>query len=183
MSGLIVRLVLAMLLVPIAAMVYFIAFLGFEYSIGDFYAFVWAGVFTGVFVGASWLSIWRGVVRWTPWRRWATGLMGFVSVAAAGCLGLLATMVLNGPDETFVAFVASTLGILFWLASTVIFWRETPAERADRIAREAGRLIVCPKCGYNLMGLYEAMCPECGTRFTLDQLYGAQRAQSLGSRE
>jgi DNA-directed RNA polymerase subunit RPC12/RpoP len=30
--------------------------------------------------------------------------------------------------------------------------------------------IACPSCGYNLRGLKEAKCPECGAEFTLDQL-------------
>ena len=33
--------------------------------------------------------------------------------------------------------------------------------------------IACPTCGYNLTGLREARCPECGSQFTLDQLYAA----------
>lgn len=28
----------------------------------------------------------------------------------------------------------------------------------------------CPKCGYNLTGLREARCPECGATYTLDEL-------------
>ena len=30
--------------------------------------------------------------------------------------------------------------------------------------------ICCPKCEYNMRGLTEAKCPECGEQFTLDQL-------------
>jgi hypothetical protein len=32
----------------------------------------------------------------------------------------------------------------------------------------------CPQCGYSLVGLVEARCPECGAGFTLDQLLAAQ---------
>jgi len=56
---------------------------------------------------------------------------------------------------------------------TVIAWRETPRERADRLAR-LGAAIVCPLCGYNLAGFREARCPECGGSFTLDQLAATQ---------
>lgn len=168
-----------MLLVPIAGMVYFVAFLGFERSLQIFYTCVWSGIVTGVFVATAWLSIWRGAVRWTAWRRWGTVLVAPASIATAAALGWIGALSAGGPDESFIAFVGSTLGILLWLASTAILWRETRAERLDRIAQGAGRLILCPKCGYNLMGLYEAVCPECGTRFTLDQLYGAQRIETL----
>ncbi len=30
---------------------------------------------------------------------------------------------------------------------------------------------ICPKCGYNLSGLRECRCPECGVNYTLDQLW------------
>lgn len=30
--------------------------------------------------------------------------------------------------------------------------------------------MTCPACGYNMRGLTEARCPECGAEFTLDQL-------------
>jgi hypothetical protein len=37
-----------------------------------------------------------------------------------------------------------------------------------------GSTVVCPLCGYNLTGLRQAACPECGDTFTLDQLAAAQ---------
>ncbi len=30
---------------------------------------------------------------------------------------------------------------------------------------------ICPECGYNLSGLTHCRCPECGTEYTLDQLW------------
>ncbi|MCH9033356.1 MAG: hypothetical protein IID42_02485 [Planctomycetes bacterium] len=38
----------------------------------------------------------------------------------------------------------------------------------------------CPKCGYDLKGLAMARCPECGTEFTLDELFATWVGQ--GSR-
>ncbi len=49
-------------------------------------------------------------------------------------------------------------------------WRETRAERANRLRLMGVNAIACPSCGYNLTGLSEARCPEYGSRFTLDQL-------------
>ena len=60
-----------------------------------------------------------------------------------------------------------------WLGSTALIWRETSAERRDRLARLGIGAIGCPTCGYNLTGLREARCPECGSQYTLDQLYAA----------
>ena len=64
-----------------------------------------------------------------------------------------------------------------WLASTALIWRETAAERRQRLARLGVEAIACPTCGYNLTGLREARCPECGSQFTLDQLYAAVKGE------
>jgi putative transposase len=31
----------------------------------------------------------------------------------------------------------------------------------------------CPHCGYNMTGLHEARCPECGTQYTLNELFAS----------
>ena len=71
------------------------------------------------------------------------------------------------------------LAISAWLAVCVLIWRETAAERAERVRQAAGDALFCPKCGYNMTGLYEARCPECGSRFTVDQLYASQKKETL----
>lgn len=83
-----------------------------------------------------------------------TLLLGPASVAAAGFLGALGSLRIGsrGPDAEFTAFVGSTLGILFWLASTVLLWKETAAERMERLRQASGDVVLCPKCGYNLTG-------------------------------
>jgi predicted Zn-ribbon and HTH transcriptional regulator len=53
---------------------------------------------------------------------------------------------------------------------TVFCWRESKLERADRLRLSGIDAIACLNCGYNLTGLNEARCPECGSRFTLDQI-------------
>ena len=68
--------------------------------------------------------------------------------------------------------LACIAAIPLWLVLTLLIWRETPAERAERLQASAGKALFCPKCNYNMTGLYEARCPECGERFTLDQLHG-----------
>src|SRR6185295_18227797 len=37
----------------------------------------------------------------------------------------------------------------------------------------------CPRCGYSMSGLDAAACPECGARYTLDELIRAQDYDSL----
>jgi DNA-directed RNA polymerase subunit RPC12/RpoP len=68
------------------------------------------------------------------------------------------------------------LAPLLWLIATVFIWRETPAERGRRVRSAGNAGIACPTCGYNLTGLSESRCPECGNRFTLDELLAAQPA-------
>ncbi len=44
----------------------------------------------------------------------------------------------------------------------------------------------CPRCGYSLVGLRQCRCPECGTEFSLDELWRAalrRRALSVDSPE
>jgi rubrerythrin len=43
--------------------------------------------------------------------------------------------------------------------------------------------VSCPSCGYNLTGLNEARCPECGAKFTLDELFAAQPRETVGGIE
>ena len=39
----------------------------------------------------------------------------------------------------------------------------------------------CPDCGYVMVGLSESRCPECGARFTLDELVRRQDYHLLRS--
>jgi DNA-directed RNA polymerase subunit RPC12/RpoP len=76
------------------------------------------------------------------------------------------------PWEDDVEFPVAV--VLTWLAVAVFIWCETPAEPAERIEGSSKSAVACPTCGYNLTGLSEARCPECGTRFTLDELLALQ---------
>lgn len=40
--------------------------------------------------------------------------------------------------------------------------------------------IVCPKCQYDLRGLSQPICPECGTRFDPDARLGSTRRAVVG---
>lgn len=180
MTRLVVRLVLSNLVVPIAGLIYFVAFIGFINMLRDGFTFLWSGIVTAVFVASAWLSIWRGYVRWTSWRKWGTLLVALPSVGGAALLGMIGSAQVRGPDAEFTTFIASTLGILFWLGATVLLWKETASERRERLRQSSGETLLCPKCGYNLTGLHEATCPECGSRFTLNQLFAAQQSETIG---
>ncbi len=90
----------------------------------------------------------------------------------------MAAVFMRGGDiGSFTMFIGGVLAMLFWLFVTVFLWRETTAERAARVGGAGSSAVTCPTCGYNLTGLAEARCPECGTRFTLDELLASQPAR------
>ena len=61
---------------------------------------------------------------------------------------------------------------------TVIIWRETALERAKRLGEVSESAFACPNCGYNMTGLRQARCPECGTQYSLDELFGMLRERA-----
>lgn len=61
------------------------------------------------------------------------------------------------------AVTATTAGLFAFL-----LWRSGYV-RGWRAARDAPP--ICPACGYNLTGLTQCRCPECGREYRLDQLW------------
>lgn len=179
MTHTIARLILAMLLLPATGAVFVVLFVtlvaggggGGPPSVGRLLLF-WSVVYA--FIAAYWLLLWRGVVRWTR-RRVGLTLAGSVAALAAGAaLGAVASA-LNRQIPPPIAVMIGGGGVpIAWVLLTVLVWRETPRERLERLAALGGPAVACPICGYSLAGLYEPRCPECGSRFTLDQLVAAQ---------
>jgi len=56
------------------------------------------------------------------------------------------------------------------LLAAFLVWREG-YKRGWRAARD--KPPTCPRCGYNLSGLSQCRCPECGAEYSLDQLWHA----------
>ena len=135
------------------------------------------GASTWIFIAIYWCLLWRSSVRWNPRRLSLTWIAAGGALAAGTVIGGLAGIVMSGsgPDGTgFGTFIGSVSAIVLWVVATVFIWRETPSERAQRIASSSDSAIACPTCGYNLTGLSESRCPECGSKFTLDELLAAQ---------
>ena len=175
MTATMARLVLAMLLLPATGAVFLLTFFAVVRPFGPpglgRISFVWMIVYS--FVGAYWVLLWRSEVRWNGRRIAQTGVATVIALAcgaAAGCLVKIAGPWV--PVQLVVLIGGGTVPIV-WVLGTVLVWRETPRERAERLSARAGA-VVCPLCGYNLAGLRESRCPECGTSFTLDQLVAAQ---------
>jgi len=183
MSRLVARILLSMLLFPLASLFYtFVVFVteailerhGVYYYIDQgTLLFVVAGTATWLLVAVYWCLLWRSSVTWRS-RRMATLLIAAGSIILGAAGGLSTDRILDGRDSGFGAFIGSVLTIILWVIASVFVWRETNAERAARIKSSGKSAITCPTCGYNLTGLSEARCPECGNRFTLDELLALQ---------
>jgi hypothetical protein len=181
MSQLISRILLTVLLFPSATLVLIVSFIFVErlFIRNDEAAIVLCTLITCAYMIGYWLILWRRAVVWTPerWRR--TSAAAGVAAAFGIALGVCLALAIPYDDE-----VGTVLGCLsatvFWIIATIVVWRETPAERAARLSRAGADALVCPSCGYNLTGLREARCPECGASFTLNELLAAQpgRVQS-----
>jgi hypothetical protein len=173
MTRTVARLILAMLLLPCTGAVFLLLILALVVPAGAPPAvgrllLVWSLLY--LFVGAYWFALWRDMVTWNRRRVLLTALATALSLAggcgvALGCLAVLP--VLRAPPAVLIG--GGTVPIT-WVLSTVLVWRETAAERLARLTAHGMPVIACPLCGYNLAGLTEARCPECGASFTLEQI-------------
>jgi len=141
---------------------------------------LWTAVY--LVIGATWITIWRPVVRWTPKRIAQTVTTALVAIAAGVAFGFTIFMV--GRSNQMPMGIAVLLGGGFppivWVLATVMVWRETNAERTVRLAGGSDAdSVVCPMCGYDMRGVRMAQCPECGVEFTLGQLVRAQPKRAL----
>jgi hypothetical protein len=183
MSRLVARILLSILMFPLAALFYMIcAFIfvnapspGGSYQAREVEMFIFAGTLTWAGVAVYWCALWKTGINLTQ-RRIGGAILA--AVVALG-IGILAGLVTWGAMQernmgSFAAFVGSVLTIVLWLIGTVLAWQETPGERAARIKSSGMSAVACPKCGYNMTGLTESRCPECGTKFTLDELMASQ---------
>jgi hypothetical protein len=175
MTAIMARLVLAMLMLPATGAVFLIVLFAITRKAGppavSRLLVMWMVVYA--FVGIYWMLLWRGVVRWTRRRiGWTIAAAGLA--AAAGCAFAVLCMSLNRllPLQV-ITLAGGGLVPIVWVLATVVIWRETKGERFERLAKR-GAAVSCPVCGYSMVGLREARCPECGAGFTLEQLLAAQ---------
>lgn len=139
--------------------------------------------------GGLWLFsliwLWRPAIRLrlhsrgqTRHERWTRPLL--VSVGLAGAATVLSFLVdaqrWDDTDtlETGLWFVAGGVALVAWLPAFFDLERGRPVTGPD------GRVNVhCPDCGYAMAGLHTAVCPECGRKFTLDELIRVQDYEAL----
>jgi hypothetical protein len=121
----------------------------------------------GVVFVVVWFLLWRSQVRWTPARIARTIVALVVTALVAAGTGVLIKPLWLAWSHIIIAW---SCWAVLWIASTAFIWQETPAERLERLRGTGVRTVPCPKCAYNMAGLHEARCPECGTQSTLDEL-------------
>jgi hypothetical protein len=180
MTQLVARLILAMLILPVTGAVFVLLFVLLVIPAGGppsalRIVALWTSVY--LFVGTYWTLLWRSLVHWTRRRTVTTALAAPVSVLVGACVGSGVMIFLGQVPLPIAMLVGGGVVPICWVVATVLIWRETSHERIERLTRANRGVLVCPICGYNLTGLHEARCPECGSRFTLDQLLTAQPAR------
>ncbi len=128
----------------------------------------------GALAIGGWIGLWRSTVVWTHDRIVHTALAAILSVLVGSGIGVFATIFSGIPEEA--AIVGGLFGGGCWVLLSTWCWRQTPQERVAAARGAASdEPIGCPMCGYNLAGLYEARCPECGTRYTIEELLRTTR--------
>lgn len=174
MSHLVARILLATFVLPLGALVYVALFLTVDRDRGGLIAWFIPGAVTWFVVAVYWTALWRNNVPLTTERRTAT--LGVTAGAA------IAAVIIGGPltylNGEVGMVVGTSLAPLLWLIGTTLVWRETFQERGKRLRRSDPNALICPRCAYNLTGLKEARCPECGTQYTLEQLFAAQPSRA-----
>ena len=174
MTRLLARLLLAfaaVLATPVLCSALTIVFIEATSWRWDFHCLLASEFISASLFAIAWLAIWRGQVTWNQWRRQLTLASVLWSLGVGTVAGVVLAMITN-EEEVGVIF-AGLFWFVSWIPSTVLVWRETPRERAVRLKAISMGTLACPHCGYNMTGLYEARCPECGTRYTLNELFAS----------
>jgi hypothetical protein len=174
MSRLVSRILLSMIMCPLATVTYMVVVILLDRSGNDNSTFIIADLVTWGFVALYWCLLWRQSVDWTGLRIGGTFLAAFGALLVGSVIGGVVDAAAFVGDESLGIFIGGIATISIWIAATIVIWRETSAERAQRLKRANKSAITCPTCGYNLTGLSEARCPECGTKYTLDELMARQ---------
>jgi len=122
--------------------------------------------------------IWSGFLYWT-WR-YVSQKASFVPTVIGSIVIGIGAIMLTVLIDRFVRREEEYLIAALWLvagAAVVWLWMGYVERwRAGRpVVTEEGTVnVVCPDCGYSMVGLRELRCPECGAAFALDEIIRLQ---------
>ena len=162
----IVRLSIGLALIPFLPGLFFLLAITLETRAGlsiDTSMFV-AYETCAVIAVCVWILLWRKSVKWT------LPLIGRTAFIATPILVTPIGVYWSSGDQVldFLYRVSPVLALGVWLAGTSLAWRR-PAETL--VAHDSCAVSpFCPSCAYNLTGLREVRCPECGWASTVDDI-------------
>ena|GEM_PF-1427876 len=86
----------------------------------------------------------------------------------------------RGEEFLITASILAALGGSILLATMTVY----RMRRGKALFTAEGRVnLNCPSCGYCMVGLEQSRCPECGNRYTLDELVAKQGFAGLDACE
>ena len=176
MSPTAVRIIVALALTLFLIGLGFILTLGLgETGLPDTWCLAIANVICALILVCGWWLTWRSALPAHGRYALRTTLSGLAVLICVGGVPFLPT-----PIEALevlpytIALIAGGL----WLVYTAWLYCRAP-DRDVSGGFDTARLC-CPRCGYSLIGLREARCPECGWSTTLDELLRMCVADPLG---
>ena len=181
MTRLVARLILAMLTLPISAALFlFMALALIQGGPPAPQTIIVMWVAEYVVIAGYWLLLWRNVVRWTRQRIIGT-LLVTLGAFVCGAIGAVFVYEFVEAEIALALLIGGGVVPIVWVLGTVLVWWESSQERLERLKSYGTDTVCCINCGYNMTGLRDARCPECGSQFTLDELLTAQheREQEL----
>ncbi len=190
MSPSIARLVVGIALVPFLPGLFWFAYVTEQHLLGTTDPWTtWRALeLCAVVLIGVWLLLWRGRVEWNAQRRTCTAVLALLTLAspasvfipdANAFVGAKLAAILNAVRDMLPFFAAA-----LWLAGTAWTWRSTGMHVRAQL-QAAGinmeQLLVCPQCGYSLIGLRDVRCPECGWSTTVDDIVRRSLFEALES--
>jgi hypothetical protein len=127
-------------------------------------------VVTGALFLGAWILIWRNRLVWTTGLFLKTVLCVLAGLVAGGLAYFAIVAQTSSLDEVGI-IVAGLAWFAVVVGGTGLIWFTEPASARRFESADDSRPVTCPKCGYNMTGLKQARCPECGTQYTLDELF------------
>ncbi len=129
--------------------------------------------------GAAWLGILYWIWRGGRSSRVPLGaILGSLSIGIGTgvAMPVIDHYVVNEEEQLMVAAAlwGAAMILILWLPVAQRRTKNTPLVSDDGIVQ-----LFCPECRYSMVGLREARCPECGTAFTIDELFVRQECLGL----